>query len=216
MCLRFKLWILLLLLLVSTFKIYANYEMLGLPFSQELTRAEVEQVLGRPGFLIYTKQAIRGVPGYLDISVAGYRLSGKGQSGKLVTLMFFEDQIQLLACVFYDPKIQQKFLKRVEQLKGFEERSIENSFAYFNEKSLDLYLGPKTENGANFPPAGLGEYFVAEDFLNRKLTDDLLKSLQGMTRSPRAGLASLTYTNLRLLASIAAQTTLSSQWQRQR
>lgn len=192
------------------------YARLDIPITTEMSRAEVEQVLGKPGFLIYNNVRIQGIAQPVEVSLSGYRIDDKNSPGRLITLVFFQDTIQLAVSVFYGEKVQQSLLRKVirnaNKIKKINVRGLKG---YLDEKTLDLFLAEQVDGSHGFPPADLQKYLQSEKFMNDDIMDKLVIQLAAQIKPQTAEpLSSLTYMNLRLIASVATQGLLTPSWRK--
>lgn len=199
--------IFLLLLNFSVVRISA-YEALDLPIDRDMSRADVERVLGRPGFLIYTGMALQGIGEKLEVCMAGYRVPPKNGSAKLITVIFFQDNIQLAVSAYYEKKFKDKLmakiLKKNPQLKKISVRR-DGVQGYWDHRTLDFYLTEKEDNTSVFPPRDLTEYLQAEEFLNDAAVQSVIDIVKQSASPKHTDLHGITYMNLRLIAGVASQ-----------
>lgn len=191
------------------------YASLSLPIEPQMSRSDVERILGRPGFLIYTGVMIQGIPEKMEVSLAGYRVNIKNSPVKLITIIFFQDNVQLAVSAFYEKKPKDKLMAKILKNVQMKEIDVRGLQGYLDNKTLDFYLSEKDTDSTHFPPRDLHDYFQNEDFLNFTISDGVLNAITELVSAKRIpDLYSITYTNLRLVASVASQGLMTPGWRR--
>ncbi len=203
-----------LLLCLSIGPLHA-YACLSLPIEPQMSRSDVERILGRPGFLIYTSVNIQGIPEKMEVSMAGYRVNVKNSPAKLVTIIFFQDNVQLAVSAFYEKKPKDKLMAKILKNAQMKEMDVRGLRGYLNNKTLDFYLSEKGADSPQFPPADLSDYFQNEDFFNFIVADGVIQAASALVPVKKnPDLYSITYMNLRLVASVASQGLMAPSWKK--
>lgn len=207
--------VILVFLLIFSTVVLGAYPDLSVPINANMSRAEVEEILGKPGFLIYSYVRIFGIPEPIEVSMSGYRVPEKEGPGRLINMVFFQDNVQLALTVFYEKKEQQKLLSKILKQKRLEKIEIRGVQGYLNGKTLDFYLSDEAEVGLEFPPPDLKKYLDTEDFMNHAVVERLVDMMAQQVRpTVNPALYGLTYMNLRLVASVATQGMLTPRWRK--
>ena len=205
---------LMLCLLILPLQLHA-YASLSLPIEPEMSRSDVERILGRPGFLIYTGVMIQGIPEKMEVSMAGYRVNVKNSPVKLIAIIFFQDNVQLAVSAFYEKKPKDKLMAKILKNTQMKEIDIRGLQGYLDNKTLDFYLSEDGTDSPHFPPRDLHDYFQNEDFLNFAVSDGVIDAITELASAKHIpNLYSITYMNLRLVASVASQGLLTPGWKK--